>query len=478
MKNNKIKIINLSIPTKKIFPKNYCINSIDKSNISTSNFSSLNPDKNIRTNESYEDNIIHVKNKFIFNSPPNKTYIANYNNNALNINNNSGEYRTEIKNKYYQNSTYNVSQNRSFVYIRKKGGNMNLNNKYKTIYSKNSIILNDYRKRIMKLFLSSFRNYYLVFIRKYFYSFIRNITFLIMKKELFYKANSKMKTKKIKLGNLKNTNLSNSYDNCEILNQDKLGKNELIERKNSYENIIVSPINKKKKDIQNLRYKDITINFENDNLENKKYVPYSPQFSNSYNIKGKVLEFKNVFISFDDKSKKYEENGINLSSAKKNIFRCFNKKIKDIVTKDKRIYIQINYIFQLSKKQRKLKYIPPNKLKRINSLLQNSQIYSFQFLSNKVNDIQNVDGNFKEKINIFIYNIDNILLIKQKRFFLYNLKAAYFVKIIYKLIISIFLHKLRLRKNDKTLSNEIFLLDDKMDINIDNFKNFDDSKDI
>ena len=166
------------------------------------------------------------------------------------------------------------------------------------------------------------------------------------------------------------------------------------------------------------------------------------------------------------------------SSAKKNIFRCFNKKIKDIVTKDKRIYIQINYIFQVSKKQRKLKYIPPNNLKRINSLLQNSQIYSFQFLSNKVNDIRNVDGNFKEKINIFIYNIDNILLIKQKRFFLYNLKAAYFVKIIYKLIISIFLHKLRLRKNDKTLSNEIFLLDDKMDINIDNFKNFDDSKDI
>ena len=478
MNNKKIKIINLSIPTKKIFPKNYCINSISKSNISTSNFSSINPDKNIRTNESYEDNIIHVKNKFIFNSPPNKTYIANYNNNALNINNNSGEYRTEIKNKYYQNSTYDVGQNRSFVYIRKKGGNMNLNNKYKTIYSKNSIILNDYRKRIMKLFLSSFRNYYLVFIRKHFYSFIRNITFLIMKKELFYKANSKMKTKKIKLGNLKNTNLSKSYDNCEILNQDKLGKNELIERKNSYENIIVSPINKKKKDIQNLRYKDITINFENDKLENKKYVPYSPQFSNSYNIKGKVLEFKNVFISFDDKSKKYEENGINLSSAKKNIFRCFNKKIKDIVTKDKRIYIQINYIFQLSKKQRKLKYISPNKLKRINSLLQNSQIYSFQFLSNKVNDIRNVDGNFKEKINIFIYNIDNILLIKQKRLFLYNLKVAYFVKILYKLIISIFLHKLRLRKNDKTLSNEIFLLDDKMDINIDNFKNFDDSKDI
>jgi len=478
MKNKKIKIINLSIPTKKIFPKNYCINSIDKSNISTSNFSSLNPDKNIRTNESYEDNIIHVKNKFIFNSPPNKTYIANYNNNALNINNNSGEYRTEIKNKYYQNSTYDVSQNRSFVYIRKKGGNMNLNNKYKTIYSKNSIILNDYRKRIMKLFLSSFRSYYLAFIRKHFYSFIRNITFLIMKKELFYKANSKMKTKKIKLGNLKSTNLSKSYDNCEILNQDKLGKNELIERKNSYENIIVSPINKNKKDIQNLRYKDININFENDKLENKNYVPYSPQFGNSYNNKGKVLEFKNVFISFDDKSKRYEENGINLSGGKKNIFRCFNKKIKDIVTKDKRIYIQINYIFQVSKKQRKLKYIPPNKLKRINSLLQNSQIYSFQFLSNKVNYIQNVDGDFKEKVNILIYNIDNILLLKQKRLFLDNLKVVYFVKFIYKLIISIFLNKLRLSKNDKTFSNDIFLLDDKMDINIDNFKNFDDSKDI
>ena len=478
MKSRKIKIINLNIPTKKIFPKNYCINSISKSNISTTNLSSLNPDKNIRTNDSYEDTIT-VKNKFLFNSPQNRSHILNYKNNAKNINNNLDEWRTEIKNNNYQNFTYDIKQNKSFVYIRKKGENFNLNNKFDNkIYSKNSIILNDYRKRIMKLFLSSFRNYYLVFIRKHFYSFIRNITFLIMKKELFYNANSKMKTKKIKLGNLKNINLSKSYDNCEILNQDKFGKNEYIERKNSVENIRLTPININKNGIQNSRYKSINRNFDNDKLENKNCYQYSPQYNNIFNTNGKVLEFKNVFISFDNKSNKYEENRNNLSGGKRNIFRCFNKKIKDIITKDKRISIQINYIFQIQKKQKKLKYIPPNKLKRINSLLDITQIYSLEFLPNKVKNIQNINGDYKEKVNSLLSIIDNILLLKQKKLLLYKLKVVIFVKFIYKLIIIIFFNKLGLSKKENTFSNEIFLLDDKLDINIDNFKNFDDSKDI
>ena len=46
------------------------------------------------------------------------------------------------------------------------------------------------------------------------------------------------------------------------------------------------------------------------------------------------------------------------------------------------------------------------------------------------------------------------------------------------MIIIIFFNKLGLSKKENTFSNEIFLLDDKLDINIDNFKNFDDSKDI
>ncbi len=478
MKNRKIKIINLNIPTKKIFPKNYCLNSISKSNISTTNLSSLNPDKNIRTNESYEDNII-VKNKFLFNSPQSRSHILNYKNNAKKMNNNLAEGSEDIKNNNYQNFTYDISQNKSFVYIRKKGQNINIKNNYNNkIYISNSIILNDYRKRIMKLFLSSFRNYYLAFIRKHFYSFIRNITFLIMKKELFYKENSKMKTKKIKIGNLNNINLSKSYDNCEIFNHDNLGKNEFIRRKKSYENKRVTPINSNKNGIQNLRYKSLNINFEDDKLENKNYVQYSPQYNNIFNNKGKVLEFKNVFISFNNKSNKYEENRNNLSGGKRNIFRCFNKKIKDIVTNDKRIYIQINYIFQIQKKQRKLKYISPNKLKKINSLLDIENIYSFEFLPNKVNNMPNIDGYSKGEVNNLFTIIDNILLLKQKKIFLYKLKVVNFVKYIHKLIITIFFNKLGLSKKENTFSNEIFLLDDKMDINIDNFKNFDDSKDI
>ena len=129
-------------------------------------------------------------------------------------------------------------------------------------------------------------------------------------------------------------------------------------------------------------------------------------------------------------------------------------------------------------KQRKLKYIPPNKLKRINSLLDITQIYSLEFLPNKVKNIQNINGDYKEKVNNLLSIIDNILLLKQKKLLLYKLKVVIFVKFIYKLIIIIFFNKLGLSKKENTFSNEIFLLDDKMDINIDNFKNFDDSKDI
>ena len=111
-------------------------------------------------------------------------------------------------------------------------------------------------------------------------------------------------------------------------------------------------------------------------------------------------------------------------------------------------------------------------------MLDITQIYSLEFLPNKVKNIQNINGDYKEKVNNLLSIIDNILLLKQKKLLLYKLKVVIFVKFIYKLIIIIFFNKLGLSKKENTFSNEIFLLDDKMDINIDNFKNFDDSKDI
>ena len=158
MKKKKIKLINLIINQKKIILKNNCINSISKSNISTAYYSSIKKNKNSKTIEPYED----INNKFV----------SNFNglNSPQNISN-SSQNRLLI--------SFNIMHpQKSFIYKR-KNININYNN---NISRKNNILLNDYRKRVMKLFLSSFRTYILTFLRKHFYSFIRNITFLIMKK--------------------------------------------------------------------------------------------------------------------------------------------------------------------------------------------------------------------------------------------------------------------------------------------------------
>ena len=196
MKKKKIKPINLTINRKKIILKNNCINSISKSNISTAYYSSIKKNKNSKTIETYED----INNKFVsnfngLNSPQNMSN-SSQNRLLISFKHINTEERNEIENTPDINFNNIMHPQKSFVYKRK-----------------NIILLNDYRKRVMKLFLSSFRTYILTFLRKHFYSFIRNITFLIMKKELFYKSNEKIKTKKVKMNRCNNYRLNRSYDN-------------------------------------------------------------------------------------------------------------------------------------------------------------------------------------------------------------------------------------------------------------------------
>jgi len=228
----------------------------------------------------------------------------------------------------------------SFIYKRKKGQNMNINNNYKKFITyKNSILLDEYRKRIMKLFLSNFKQYYLFFLRKYFYSFIRNITFFIMDKELFNAKNINS------INILNRTNLLNkSSNNFQILNQNDLINEEIINSKNSNNYILMTPMYNYKKTFTNFRFKNMKLDYEEDNLDNyARYKQYSCKLTNTINTEKKFYDFKNVFISFSSKKNKIK-NRI-FTSEKKNIINCFSKKIKDIITKDNRIYIRINYIF-------------------------------------------------------------------------------------------------------------------------------------
>ena len=157
MIKRKIREINMSINSKKILSKNNYINSISKSNVSTSNLSNINPDKNKKSIESYEDlvnkNNDTSTNPFLLNSPQNK---INYNSSITE--NKSVDRKNNINNN---NLLY---QKKNCIYMRKKKRKDD-NNRYNNINNENSsIILNDYRKRIMKLFLASFRLYYFIFL--------------------------------------------------------------------------------------------------------------------------------------------------------------------------------------------------------------------------------------------------------------------------------------------------------------------------
>ena len=456
MNKRKIRTINMKIPSKKMILNNSFINSNSKSNVSTTNFSSINPDRNIQTIGSYED--INGNRKILFNSPNNKLQISNYINNSYNIISNSIDCKTDLRMKNHKKYNNIAKQKSNYIYIRKNRPNMKFNNN--NMYIKNRILLDEYRRRIMKLFLSSFKNYCSSFLRKHFLRFIRNITYLIMRKELFYKTNTKMVTKTIKINKPNCIQLSKSYDNFQIINQDTVGNNN--------KNLILSPLYNNVNDLQNLRYKTITRDINETTSVNKEYNQYSSKCSNTINTKGKVYDFKNIFISTNKRKNKC---GNIIEKMKK--FTCFIKTIKNIITKDKRIYIRINYIFQKPKKQRKLKNNSLIKLQKINELLEITQIFSFEYLSNKIDNLDE-----SQRTKIFVEYFNDIFILKRKKFLLEILKLIKLIKCLEKLVKSIFFNKLVISIKENTFSNDAFLLDDKMDINIDNFKNSDYDNDV
>ena len=470
MKNKKIRTIKLKINSKKILPKNYFLNSVSKSNISTSNFSSINPDKNFGSIESNKD---ITKNKnFIFNSPQGKPYISHYINNAFSIDSNT-IHRTDLKNKNFINM---INQNKSsFIYKRKKGQNMNINNNYKKIINyTNSILLNEYRRRIMKLFFSKFKNYYLIFLRKFFYSFIRNITHFIMNKERLYnRSNIDIENKKNEINTLSNIQLNKSNNNFQILNGSDLKNKKIIKEKDLNNKILKTPPYNLKKSFNNFRTKYMNIENDDDNLDDYfRYNQYSSRVTNTIKTEQKFYDFKNVFISFSNRKNKIK-NKI-FSVEKKNIIKCFSKKIKDIITKDNRIYITINYIFLMPKKKKRIRKVSGQQIQKINKSLDITQIYSFEYTKNKEKNFLCQKEKLEEKIQNFADNISNAFILKLKRLLFYKLKGVILIKYTEKLIKIIFFNKLGSLKREKSYSNEIFLLDDKLNINIDNFQKLDD----
>ena len=477
MKKKKIKPINLTINRKKIILKNNCINSISKSNISTAYYSSIKKNKNSKTIEPYED----INNKFVsnfngLNSPQNMSN-SSQNRLLISFKHINTEERNEIENTTDINFNNIMHPQKSFVYKR-KNINLNYNN---NISRKNNILLNDYRKRVMKLFLSSFRTYILTFLRKHFYSFIRNITFLIMKKELFYKSNEKIKTKKVKMNRCNNYRLNRSYDNVKQLNNEKYRNKEYIENTNKNKYIGINPLTDMRKDKENYKYKFIHLSRNNQSVlidqNNNRYNNNSPNYTNIINSHGKFYEYKNIFISLDNKTNKY---------ANKNYkqYECFSKKIKDIITIDKRMFIRINYIFFIPKKQRRCRNISEKHLLKINNSLNISQIYSFEYLSNKSDNILNQKEKLaiiprdEEKIKNIFDIIDNIYILKEKRLLIYILKVIKLVMNINKIIKMNIFRKIGLTtKDERKLSSGIFLLDDKMIFSTDNFDNLKAEKD-
>ena len=452
MIKRKIREINMSIKSKKFAFKTNYINSLSKSNVSTSNFSNINPDKNIKTIESYED----FTNKFIpnINGISTKKFILNSHQNKINSNNSITEFRCEDINTIHNNP------NKNFIYIKKRQKNYN-NNRFNIIKNENSILLNDYRKRIMKLFLASFKPYYFIFLRQHFFSFIRNITYLIMKKELFYKTNAKLKTKNLKINKLNNIQLSKSYENIQISNKnnnDNNNKGTPLDK--STKCLRLKTLTKRNMDRKNFRYDCFNTNIDNNNIEKSTKIHCSSILRNSINTLDRVYEFRNIFISSNNTQNRYI-NTINNSKENKKKHKCFIKKIKDIITPDKRIYIRINYIYLIPK--RKIKNISEKHLNYINNSLSITQIYSYEYLSNKLSK--------NEKINIIVEILNNIIILKEKKIFLYILKIIKLMNCIEKIIKIIILNKLGRRKKEKKISNDIFLLDDKMVINLDNFNN-------
>jgi len=423
MKKIQYQVINLKKPSKNIIPKLNIINSISKSNVSTSNFSSINPDKNIYTIESYED-------------------IKNLINNDIKIKpfeyNNSSNPLFKSNDNIFSNKN---NKKKTFVYIKKNHlyKNKDKKNKDEEIYNK-KVLLNDYRKMIMKQFLNYFRPFCLFYLRKYFYCFIRNISYLIIQKELFYKTNTVRRIKKNK--NSRNIEKSNDlYKNksCDNFNKNKnMRNNNYIESKN---------LEKNKK--ENLRYKYA------EDSENRNNIKYDSK--KIINTPNKIYGFNNIIISFNKKNKK-------------NNYTFFIKRIKNIITKDKKIYITINYIFGYPKKNN----IISSDISKINSKLKLTQIYSLQYLSNRVK-LPSIEEEEKENYQLInlIGCIHKFFIFKNEKEFIYKLKVINLIKTILKKMKLIVIKKLKLlnKHKEKNSNNDIFLLDEKMVIDIDNIRN-------
>ena len=238
---------------------------------------------------------------------------------------------------------------------------------------------------IMKQFLNFFRPYCLYFLRKYFYCFIRNISYLIMQKELYYNTNTVKRSKKIKIyKNFKETNELYINKSCDNFNKLK---------------------GKKRNKIKNLRYNNI-----NDEVTNKNDLKYNND--NIINTPQKTYAFKNIFISLNSKKKKNHFTSIN---------KFFIKRIKNIITKDKKLYITINYIFSYYPK--KNNQILSTNISQINSSLKITQINSLEYFSTKNNEkLCSIKEEEKEKnpiINL-INNIYNIFISKDEKNFLFK----------------------------------------------------------
>ena len=426
MIERKIKEINMNIISKNIALKktNY-INFMSKSNVSTSNLSNIKTDKKINSIESSED----LTNKFIpnINGISTKKFIINSPQNKIKSINSITELKCENINTIHSSPTKN------FIYMKKK--QKIYNNKNNNIINENRILLNEYRKRIMKLFLASFKPYYFIFLRKHFFSFIRNITYLIMKKELFYKNNTKLKTKKLKINKLNHIQLSRSYENLQLLTKNNNENYKSTQLYKSPESMKLNILTRKKFKNENSRYDFFNTNINNNNIERSPKINCSSVVRNSINTLGKVYEFRNVIISSNNNTlNRYTNANKSIENRKKN--KCFIKKIKDIITPDKRIYIRINYIYLNPK--RKFKNISKSQINNINNSLNITQIYSYEYLSNKLSKI--------EKINNIVEILNYIIIIKQKKFFLYILKIIKLMKCTEKIIKIIILNKLGRRK--------------------------------
>ena len=183
-----------------------------------------------------------------------------------------------------------------------------------------------------------------------------------------------------------------------------------------------------KKTFTNFRFKNMKLDYEEDNLDNyARYNQYSSKLTNTINTEKKFYDFKNVFISFSNKKNKIKKKIF--SVEKKNIIKCFSKKIKDIITKDNRIYITINYIFLMPKKKKRIRRISEQQIKKINKSLDITQIYSFEYTKNKEKNFLCQKEKLEEKIKNFADIIYNAFILKLKRLLFYKLKGVILINI-------------------------------------------------